>query len=347
MYESFYGLRDKPFRLHPDPAFFFASKGHRRALAYLEYGLQQGEGFIVITGDVGAGKTTLLRTLIEQMPDGSVVVAQIVSTQVDADDLLRLVASAFAIPTTGHDKADILSRLEQFLLSLHQQGKRALLIVDEAQNLTQRAVEELRMLSNFQVGNAPLVQSFLVGQPEFRRIILSPEMHQLRQRVIASYHLGPLAADEVRRYIEHRLRYVGWNKRPIIEDDAYAAIFQQTEGVPRRINTLCDRLLLSGFLNESLTITAADVAEVGADMLNENPPYQASLASTPVARTPTAPIDDFMRLTPVAWGGIEGSLARISEQLESINMTTRLLYRSLKERSPGTVAPGQDGIPVE
>jgi general secretion pathway protein A len=344
MYESYYGLREKPFRLNPDPAFFFGSKGHRRALAYLEYGMHQGEGFIVVTGEIGAGKTTLLRTLLQKVPPGAIVPAQIVSTQVDADDLLRLVASAFGISGINGDKAGLLHRLEQHFTSLHERGKRPLLIVDEAQNLSQRAVEELRMLSNFQVGNASLVQSFLVGQPEFRRIIESTEMRQLRQRVIASYHLGPLSRNEVRQYIEHRLRHVGWDGRPKIEDGAFEAAYRCTGGIPRRINTLFDRALLAGYLNEKLDITSADIDEVNAEMLSEIGTVDpVDTASAPVSSS--APIDGIMRMPAMAGPGVEQSLGRISEQLEAIHVTTRLLYRAYKEHSMGSMPSDRDQTP--
>ena len=214
MYESFYGLSGKPFQLNPDPAFFFGSRGHNRAFAYLQYGLYQGEGFIVITGEVGAGKTTIVRSLLEQLDRTKVVAAQIVSTQLDADDMLRAVGVAFGLPVRNVSKAMLLGSIEAFLCGLATEKKRALLIVDEAQNLTPRAVEELRMLSNFQLGDQALMQSFLVGQPELRTVMQSPRMQQLRQRVIASYHLGPLDATETQAYIEHRLHHVGWNNDP-------------------------------------------------------------------------------------------------------------------------------------
>lgn len=269
MYESFYGLSGKPFQLNPDPSFYFGSKGHRRAMAYLEYGLHQSEGFIVITGEIGAGKTTLVRSLLQKLDSKKVVAAQLVSTHLDAEDTLRLVAAAFGLPNKQLKKADLLLSIEMFLLSLTAAGKRALLIVDEAQNLTPRAVEELRMLSNFQLGEHALLQSFLVGQPEFRETMQSPHMQQLRQRVIASYHLGPMDAPETQAYIEHRLKHVGWRGTPAFQPAAHEAIFAATDGVPRRINTLCDRLLLAGFLAGQTSFTVDDVAGVVNEIRDE------------------------------------------------------------------------------
>ncbi|WP_413438351.1 XrtA/PEP-CTERM system-associated ATPase [Sulfuriferula sp. GW1] len=269
MYEAYYHLNAKPFQLSPDPRFFFGSKGHKRAMAYLEYGLSLGEGFIVITGEVGAGKTTLVRNLFKQLESENVVAAQLVSTQLDADDTLRSVAASFGLEHEGISKSAILKNLEGFLQAAAQQGKRALLVVDEAQNLTPRAVEELRMLSNFQNNERSLIQSFLLGQPEFRNILQSQDMQQLRQRVIASYHLGPLDALETRAYIEHRLRTVGWKGMPSFSDDAFETIYQFTGGIPRRINTFCDRLMLYGFLEEKTAFDSAAVKEVVEDLRHE------------------------------------------------------------------------------
>ena len=269
MYEAYYHLNAKPFQLSPDPRFFFGSKGHKRAMAYLEYGLSLGEGFIVITGEVGAGKTTLVRNLFKQLESENVVAAQLVSTQLDADDTLRSVAASFGLEHEGVSKSAILKNLEGFLQAAAQQGKRALLVVDEAQNLIPRAVEELRMLSNFQNNERSLIQSFLLGQPEFRNILQSQDMQQLRQRVIASYHLGPLDALETRAYIEHRLRTVGWKGMPSFSDDAFEAIYQFTGGIPRRINTFCDRLMLYGFLEEKTAFDSAAVKEVVEDLRHE------------------------------------------------------------------------------
>jgi general secretion pathway protein A len=269
MYESFYGLTSKPFQLNPDPKFYFASKQHRRATAYLEYGMHQNEGFIVITGEVGAGKTTIVRGMLENLDQDKMIAAHLVSTQLDADDTLRLVGAAFGIRTKDVEKSDVLMSLEAFLISMTGKGKRCLLIVDEAQNLTARAVEELRMLSNFQFGNHALLQSFLIGQPEFREILRSPEMAQFRQRVIASCHIGPMDVDETRGYVEHRLKCAGANEYPIFTSDSFLAIFKATSGIPRRINSVCDRLMLFGYLNDKKEFDAKDVEEVAAEIFEE------------------------------------------------------------------------------
>ena len=270
MYEAFYGLSAKPFQLNPDPSFYFASKQHRRAKAYLEYGVSRNEGFIVITGEIGAGKTMVLRSLIQGLNGSNVITGHLVTTQLGAEDTLRMVGAAFGFRVKDVPKSELLITLEAFLISQTSKGKRCLLIVDEAQNLTPRAVEELRMLSNFQFGNQALLQSFLVGQPEFREILQQPEMEQFRQRVAATCHIGPLDAEETRGYIEHRLKCAGAKGKPSFEPDVFDGIHKATGGIPRRINSVCDRLLLTGFLGGRTLITVADVAEVVRELEQEN-----------------------------------------------------------------------------
>jgi general secretion pathway protein A len=269
MYETYYGLSAKPFQLRPDPHFFYGSKGHKRAMAYLEYGLSQGEGFIVITGEVGAGKTTLVRNLLGKLPLNEIVAAHIVNTSLDPEDTLRMVVSSFGLPYEGQSKAELLNRLEQFLRTVDRQGKRALLVIDEAQNLNARTVEELRMLSNFQTDERSLLQTFLLGQPEFRATLHSPGMQQLRQRVIASYHLGPMDAPETRAYVEHRLATVGWQGTPSFDGGAHSAIYAYSGGIPRKTNTLMDRVLLMGYLEELQAFTEAHITDVVRDISEE------------------------------------------------------------------------------
>ena len=270
MYEAFYGLSSKPFQLNPDPDFYYASKQHRRAKAYLEYGVSRNEGFIVITGEIGAGKTMVLRSLIGSLSGSNVIIGHLVTTQLGAEDTLRMVGAAFGFRVKDVPKSELLITLEAFLISQTSKGKRCLLIVDEAQNLTPRAVEELRMLSNFQFGNQALLQSFLVGQPEFRQILQQPEMEQFRQRVAATCHIGPLDVEETKAYIEHRLKCAGSSGKPSFEAAVFEAIFKASGGIPRRINAVCDRLLLSGFLAGRNHLTVADVEEVVSELQQEN-----------------------------------------------------------------------------
>jgi general secretion pathway protein A len=270
MYEAFYGLSSKPFQLNPDPGFYFSSKQHRRAKAYLEYGVMRNEGFIVITGEVGAGKTTIVRGLLDSLNRSHVVAGHLVSTQLDAEDTLRMVAAAFGVRAKDLEKSELLLTLEAFFIGQVSQGKRCLLIVDEAQNLTARAVEELRMLSNFQFGKQSLLQSFLVGQPEFRDILQRPEMEQFRQRVTATCHIGPLDAQETRHYIEHRLKCAGSTDKPKFDAAVFDVIFQASGGIPRRINAVCDRLLLLGFMANRAQLSENDASEVVKEIAAES-----------------------------------------------------------------------------
>ncbi len=275
MYESYYGLNSKPFQLTPDPAFFFASKWHKRAMSYLQYGLSQAEGFIVITGDIGTGKTTIANSLLADIED-DIVAAQIVTPKLSPDELVKMVAAKFEIDVTGKTKADILKDLENFLFALSTQGRRALLLVDEAQNLPLETIEELRMLSNFQQAGKPLLQSFLLGQEELQPILRAPNMEQFRQRIVASCHLAPLTLEEVQSYIEYRLQHAGWNGTQLFSAEAYEHIYKFTRGVPRKINTLMDRILLYGFLEELevLDETAVDavIDEVREEMFVPDTP---------------------------------------------------------------------------
>lgn len=269
MYEEFYGLSGKPFQLSPDARFFFNSSGHNRAMAYLRYGMRQGEGFIVITGGIGTGKSMLVANLFREIDNDDLVAAQLVSTQVGEDDVLRMVCASFGLAHEGLSKAALLKDLEVFFRARRAEGKRVLLVVDEAQNLPRRSIEELRMLSNYQEAGEALLQSFLIGQADLKRTLASTGMEQVRQRIIAGYHLRPLDREELQSYIEHRLSLVGWDGTPHITDESFDRLFQATGGVPRRVNTLVDRLLLFGSLEEIQTITPEHVETVVNEMAQE------------------------------------------------------------------------------
>jgi general secretion pathway protein A len=255
MYAEYYGFSEMPFRLTPDSRFFFASNEHSRALSHLVFGLAHQEGFVVVTGEVGTGKTMLLERLWERLDRRSYLITRIDTTQVGADDLLRLAATGFGVPRCS-DKATSLQGVSEVLRAQRSAGRRCLLVVDEVQALDLAALEELRLLSNIAEGGRSLLQAVLLGQPQFRHTLASPQLDQLRQRVLASYHLGPLSEQETRAYVEHRLKAVGWQERPAWEDEAFGLVHEYTSGIPRRINRLCGRVLLHGAFDRSSAISA-------------------------------------------------------------------------------------------
>ncbi len=278
MHDDFYGFTGRPFQLTPDPGFYFESATHRKALSYLGYGLAQGEGFIVITGEVGAGKSTLVAHLMATIDRARLTAAQIVTSALDGSELVHIAAQAFGLSVPGKDKPSALRAIEQFLHAEARAGRRCLLVVDEAQNLSVAAIEELRMLSNFQLGAHPLLQILLLGQPEFRQMTQSPELEQLRQRVIATHHLDAMEPGEVGAYVEHRLALVGWDGNPAFDSRVYAELARASGGIPRRINQIAARLLLLGSIEQRTLIDVAMLDTVLADL--------ASDAAVPAVATP-------------------------------------------------------------
>ncbi|WP_371187619.1 XrtA/PEP-CTERM system-associated ATPase [Thalassotalea maritima] len=281
MYEKFYQLTEKPFQLSPDPKFFFGSKEHSQAMAYLKYGLQQGEGFIVITGHIGTGKTMLARSILADINSEDIIAIQIVSSNLSPLDLLIIIAEQFHLSVDKSNKAGILHAIESFLLKLHSVGKRALLLVDEAQNLPMETIEELRMLSNFQQDNKPLLQSFLLGQVELKQQLQHPNMEQFRQRIIASYHLKPLTMDELEEYIHHRLNRAGGAQERLISDDCLPVLHHKSGGIPRKVNLLMDRVLLYGYLNDIKLFKATDIENVLNEFALELGPLTNDNATLP------------------------------------------------------------------
>jgi putative secretion ATPase (PEP-CTERM system associated) len=269
MYEKYYDLSGPPFQLTPDSRFYFESRAHARAVAHLTFGLAQGEGFVVVTGEVGAGKTTMIEHLLGQLNRETYAVTRVNTTQVSGDDLFRLAMAGFGVDAPDAGKAALLIRFEEVLRDHRMLGRRCLLIVDEAQNLSLAALEELRMLSNITEGGRASLQTILLGQPQFRRMLASPDLDQLRQRVLASYHLGPLTREETRGYIQHRLGTVGWRGRPRWDDAAFAAAYDHSGGIPRRINRLCSRVLLYGALEESAEITGEMVETTAVELAQD------------------------------------------------------------------------------
>ena len=278
MYESFYRLSTKPFGLNPDPDFIFTRRGHELAMAHLRYGISQSTGFVVITGAPGTGKTTLARVLLKELANNTtIVVAHLPSTHLAADDLLCVVADSFDLKYEGLSKPEVLKLLKDFLLSCIRERKRTLLVIDEAQNLTACALEELRLLANLRLGAKALLQTILLGQEQFRQMLNTQAFSQITQRVVANYHLVPLTLEEAQAYIESRLLHANWQGNPHFSDEAIFCIHEHTEGIPRRINKFCERLLLYGYLEEQTEISKEIVQVVINEFQQETPTSRRKL----------------------------------------------------------------------
>ena len=329
MFNDFYGLTGRPFQLTPDPTFYFESLTHRKALSYLSYGLAQGEGFVVITGEVGAGKSTLVAHLMATIDPARLTAAQIVTSKLDAEELVHVVAQAFGLIVDGHDKASALGAIEAFLHDEARAGRRCLLVVDESQNLEFGALEELRMLSNFQLGAHPLLQTLLLGQPEFRDMIQDhPRLEQLRQRVIAAHHLEAMELGEVQPYIEHRLKCVGWTGNPQFDQRVFTELYEASGGVPRRINQICNRLMMLGAVEQRSRIDGAMLSGVLEELELDGTlqlkrierKAQVAAAPAPVAAEPAhAPaVPAAMPVDAVAMEQLLGLLAERDAQIAEL-----------------------------
>jgi general secretion pathway protein A len=249
MYCELFKLKEPPFRLTPDPQFLYASKQHARAKAYMESSIWLADGFVVITGEIGSGKTTLIESFLEDLPD-NVILAHVNQTQLSPVEFLQALLVEFGFEPFEKRKIELLSMLKDYMIEQYAAGKTLLLVIDEAQNLTRKVLEELRMLSGIEAQKEKLLRVILAGQPELARLLDDRRLEQLKQRVRLQFHLGALTKRETREYIEHRLEVAGAEGRTIIEDDVFDPIFTYTGGVPRLINTLCDTALLCGFAEE-------------------------------------------------------------------------------------------------
>jgi len=269
MYESFFNLKSKPFDLLPNPEFLFPSKSHKRALTYLDYGIRERTGFILLTGEIGSGKTTIIRDLINKRHE-RVILSKIFNTRVDFDQLIAMVNDDFNIPIEGKDKIALLRDLNDFLIDQYARGNKPTLIIDEAQNLTADLLEEIRMLSNLETDDAKLLQIILVGQPELRKTLAMPGLLQLRQRISIYCHIHPLTRHEVEEYILHRLEVAGNREAVRFSGESVDIIFTYSRGIPRLINIICDFLMLSAFAEETTDIDKELVQDIIGDLDFEN-----------------------------------------------------------------------------
>jgi len=260
MYTAFYGLREKPFSLTPDPHYLYLAAPHREALAHVLYGIEQGEGFIAVTGEVGTGKTTLCRTMLQRIGSDTEV-AYIFNPSLSGEELLRAINIEFGLLTEGRTRVELADQLNEFLLEMKRAGRRVLLLVDEAQNLEASTLEEIRLLSNLETSTAKLIQILLFGQPELDELLDSKELRQLRQRISVRWSLAPLTASEVSEYVRHRLRIAAGCECNIFSERALREIHRRSRGIPRLVNVLADRAMLGGY--------GGGVREIGPDLVNQ------------------------------------------------------------------------------
>ncbi len=249
MYLDYYGLTEPPFDITPNPRFLFYSAKHREAFNHLLYGIRERKGFVQLTGEVGAGKTTLCRAMLEHLDD-RYATALILNPVMSAAELIKAVAIEFGLPVNGLDRLDTLAVINQFLLQQVERGLDTVLIIDEAQDLTEELLEQVRLLSNLETDDRKLLQIILLGQPELRARLNSPRLRQLRQRITVRYHLLPLSRREVSQYVEHRLQVSGANGKPSFTGPALWQVCRYSQGIPRLVNAVCDKALLAGFVQK-------------------------------------------------------------------------------------------------
>lgn len=291
MYESFFNLTAKPFDLLPNPDFLFMSRAHKRACMYLDYGIRERAGFILLTGNIGTGKTTIIRNLLKQRDD-RIVFSRIFNTRVDADQLFAMIADDFGIATSGKDKVTLLRELNDYLIEQFAAGRQPVLIIDEAQNLGAELLEEIRMLSNLETDNAKLLQIILVGQPELRATLADPGMVQFRQRININCNLTPLSVEEMRSYIFHRLEVAGNRDAVEFASEALEIVHRYSRGIPRLINIICDFIMLSAFAEETRQVAGEMVQDIVGDLDFERNywnPACADVSPQPVDAAPPPP----------------------------------------------------------
>jgi general secretion pathway protein A len=325
MYETFFNLRTKPFDLVPNPEFLFSSKAHKRALVYLDYGINERAGFILLTGEIGSGKTTIIRDLIRKQRPG-VVLSKIFNTNVTFDQLLAMVNDDFHLSVAGKDRISLMRDLNDFLIEQYAQGNRPTLIIDEAQNLTPDLLENIRMLSNLETDDAKLLQIILVGQPELRKTLAEPGLLQLRQRISINCHINPLSRSEVEEYILHRLKVAGNREAVIFLPESLDIIYRYSRGIPRLINIICDFLMLSAFAEEIQVLDGNMTKDVIGDLDFENQFWEAGLSErselTPGDLVPAV-------LAPADVERLDELLRPVADRLNTLERDTREFKREM------------------
>jgi general secretion pathway protein A len=265
VYLEYYGLTEPPFDITPNPRFLFYSAKHREAFNHLLYGIRERKGFVQLTGEVGAGKTTLCRAMLEQL-EGQYATALILNPVMSPNELMKAIAVEFGLPVNGLDRLDTLAVINQFLLQQVERGQDTVLIIDEAQDLTDELLEQVRLLSNLETDNRKLLQIVLLGQPELRDKLNNPRLRQLRQRITVRYHLAPLTRHEVNQYVQHRLQVSGANGTPRFTAPALWRIYNYSQGIPRLVNAICDKALLAGFVGQRNDIDYRTVGHAAREL---------------------------------------------------------------------------------
>jgi general secretion pathway protein A len=331
MYERFYQLRERPFALSPDPEYLYPSRVHREALDYLRYGLESHAGFVVITGEIGSGKTTLLQTLMRGL-DSQTTVGRIVNTLLEPRELIETIMIDFGLEGSGRSKPQMLRDLAQYLVDQRLAGRLVLLIIDEAQNLSLGALEELRMLSNLETEKSKLLQIVLVGQPNLRDKLAAPELEQLRQRITVSYHLQPLDATEAANYINHRLRRAAIGAPLEFPRDATNVIHSRSRGVPRLMNVICDAALVFGYAEERRQIDLPVVREVLAELETTGVlPSDGSPATLAAPGTHTTYEEELRQAEAVSREAMDMAARRVAE-IDQREAAVRARERELAEQ---------------
>ncbi len=273
MYESFYGLKENPFNVTPNPEYIYLGENHREALAQLLYGVKERKGFIVITGEVGTGKTTLIHYLLDKMNGDHTKTALLFNPKLTVDDFIQYILKDLGVRVQGKTKGEYLHNLHRYLLHAYQRDERVILIVDEAQGLKPDLLEEIRLLSNLETSRSKLLQIVLLGQPELDKTLSQPGFRQLKQRINLRFHLPPLSEKETKEYIGKRLRIAG-AKEPIFTEKAIKQIYLKSGGIPRLINILCDNALLNGYALDQKTVSERSVKEVAKDLYLKKKPLR-------------------------------------------------------------------------
>ena len=299
MYKEFFGLRANPFNVNPDPRYLFLTRHTEEALACLTYGIQSRKGFVLLTGEVGTGKTTLINKLLEWLRLQQVATAFVFNSRMNVPQFLDYMMADFGIPCETRSKSQILQKLYNWLLDRYRAGETAVLIVDEAQNLSDEVLEEIRMLTNLETFTEKLLQIVLVGQPELEAKLKQPHLRQLRQRLTLRAKTHPLTLEETRAYVAQRLRIAGSNGQSIFEPDALTTIHLRANGIPRVVNLLCEHSLVSAFVDQKRTIDAAMVEAVARDFELNEQPADAAAASTQAARPEKLDVAEALRTLAV------------------------------------------------